>query len=736
MSFSYQFLQPIKDDLDHRFVVPCLYKCLSATAAHVPYCKFSPVLSLQTATGIKLSLTLPARAGQPAEKITYSYNAQGYLTQIADPLDGITNYAYTSVPTTTPTTPTTGAGQLASIDGPLTNDTMTFTYDEWSRTVGSAIGGVGSSVVVDAIGRVTQLNNALGQFNYAYVNATRRLNNVVAPNGMKTIMTYQTLAQDFRVASIRHETSAAARISEHSYQYSPQGRIDQWTQQADNATATVWSYGYDKVDQLTSARANSGTSTGALIKEYGWTFDGLGNRLSERLSTGTANAVGKSTYNDTNQLLSTAGGGRVQIKGQLDEAGTVTVNNIPAQVNPDKTFTADVDTQTGQNTFEVKATDLKGNIRTNQFRLDTTLNGAARTLAYDLNGNCTQDGATTYQWDAQNRLVKITTGTKVSDFTYDGAGRRVRIVEKDGATTLSDHRYVWLGSTIAERRNAAGDTVQIRYLGVGEVEGATKRYYTRDHLGSIREVVSQTGGVLARYDYSPFGERVRVGGSDATYVCSFGYTGHFQHIPTGMALTWFRAYVPGSGRWLNRDPIGERGGVNLYAYVGNNPLNYYDALGLTASGVCGDTGRVDLSDLNPPPPPPKPEDNSFIGALADVLWGMAASGPMGVRGGRGGRLNPPPKQVAPMLGANGVQTASKTIWKGNGKERIDVENPNPGQRPGQVHYQDNAGNKYLYDPVTKSFPGAGKDVNNLLNNSSFKNAIERGINQYLGGCGK
>ncbi|WP_186106155.1 hemagglutinin repeat-containing protein [Burkholderia gladioli] len=87
----------------------------------------------------------------------------------------------------------------------------------------------------------------------------------------------------------------------------------------------------------------------------------------------------------------------------------------------------------------------------------------------------------------------------------------------------------------------------------------------------------------------------------------------------------------------------------------------------------------------------------------------------------------------PMLGAGGAQFPSKTIWKGEGKERIDVENPNPGQRPGQIHYQDNQGNKYLYDPDTNSFPGAPNSVNKLLSNPSFSLAIQKGIIKYLGG---
>jgi len=85
-----------------------------------------------------------------------------------------------------------------------------------------------------------------------------------------------------------------------------------------------------------------------------------------------------------------------------------------------------------------------------------------------------------------------------------------------------------------------------------------------------------------------------------------------------------------------------------------------------------------------------------------------------------------------MLGANGVRVDSSTIWKGQGKERIDVENPNPGQRAGQLHYQDNKGNKYYYDPITQTFPYAPKSVNALLQNPLFKKAIDKGMTKYLG----
>nr|WP_212813401.1 hypothetical protein [Erwinia rhapontici] len=85
-----------------------------------------------------------------------------------------------------------------------------------------------------------------------------------------------------------------------------------------------------------------------------------------------------------------------------------------------------------------------------------------------------------------------------------------------------------------------------------------------------------------------------------------------------------------------------------------------------------------------------------------------------------------------MLGINGPTVPSKTLWMGKGKERIDVENPAPGKRAGQIHYQDNSNKKYYYDPVTQTFPEAPKNVNDKLKDPAFKSALDKGMTKYLG----
>jgi len=106
------------------------------------------------------------------------------------------------------------------------------------------------------------------------------------------------------------------------------------------------------------------------------------------------------------------------------------------------------------------------------------------------------------------------------------------------------------------------------------------RYYTRDHLGSIRELVNSSGTLLTRYSYDPYGRGTSTylsGSTDAT----FQYTGDYYHAASGLNLTKFRAYDPNTARWLSRDPKEENEELNLYEYVKNMPVDAIDPLGLS-----------------------------------------------------------------------------------------------------------------------------------------------------------
>jgi filamentous hemagglutinin len=77
-----------------------------------------------------------------------------------------------------------------------------------------------------------------------------------------------------------------------------------------------------------------------------------------------------------------------------------------------------------------------------------------------------------------------------------------------------------------------------------------------------------------------------------------------------------------------------------------------------------------------------------------------------------------------MLGENGAQFISKTVYQDE-TGHIDVENPAPGQRPGQIHFQDYQGNKYIYNPQANEFTNAPNSVNSALQKQSVQNAIQK-----------
>jgi RHS repeat-associated protein len=160
------------------------------------------------------------------------------------------------------------------------------------------------------------------------------------------------------------------------------------------------------------------------------------------------------------------------------------------------------------------------------------------------------------------------------------------MITRKGAGAAETRRFVWAGSRIAEEKDGQNNLVK-RYFrqGVQVVSGdkAGLYYYTRDHLGSIRELTDSTGAVRARYGYDLWGKRTKISGDiDA----DFGFTGYWE-LENGLKLTWYRTYSPGLGKWLSRDPIEEKGGLNLYAYVMDNSIINIDKDGLINASEIG-----------------------------------------------------------------------------------------------------------------------------------------------------
>jgi RHS repeat-associated protein len=402
---------------------------------------------------------------------------------------GVTVYSYYPITST----PSLGAGALASVNGPLPNDTITYGYDELGRAVSRAINGVGTAMSFDAAWRIASITNSLGSFAYAYDGSSARLVSRTLPNGQIQELSYGNLLQDFLFQRITHRIGATP-ISEFLYGHDvAANRIATWSQQAGAQAPSLHTFGYDAANQLLTATV---TNAGNLISTFIYSYDPAANRLTEQVSSSNYTA----TYNALNQI----------------------------------------------------STSTSGVTRTNE-------------------------------WDAQDRLVAVNIGNQRTEFTYDGLSRRVSIRHLTNGVEVTFRRFVWCDGEICEERNAAGSVTK-RFFPQGmKVEtgpNAGNYFYTRDHLGSIRELTDSAGNVRVRYAYDPYGRRTKLSGD---MEADFGFAGMFWSGQASLSLTRFRAYDAELGRWLSRDPLPEAEmlqGPNLYAYVGNNPNNLVDPLGL------------------------------------------------------------------------------------------------------------------------------------------------------------
>ena len=502
-----------------------------------------------------------------------------------------------------------------SIDGPWSDDTIGYAYNDALRTVTrTSPGGITQTTTANAAGQIASIANPLGTFTNTYSVLGGQLTNVThtgANAGFNTAFTYHGDSFDRALHTLTSSKSGGATISKHTYTYDTFGNIDSWKREAPlaNPTGLTRQFDskvyYDRAEQVSSVIHTPLAGSSVIESAQHYTYDAAGNIASRQVETpGATSIMVPYSHNSQNQLTSIGGSSGLRsmtVRGTTSESAQVKAKATPAgsawknaRMLDGNRFEAELDLATGPNTLDLQAKDGSNNTSSYTYSLNLASTTSTAPI-HDADGNMTSDGTgRTFQWDSQSRLTNITWAAgKSSAFKYNALGHRSSRIDTDGAIVTHYHS-LYEGIHLLDRRTGnatpSSSTIDRRYFNQGEQRrtGSTwaSYYYNRDHLGSIREVMNSGGSLAARYDYDPYGKRqTQYLSANYTGGCDLGYTGHITQ-PSSVSgqgeivLTLFRAFDPALGRWLSADPLGEAGGMNLYAYCYGNPLNLYDPDGM------------------------------------------------------------------------------------------------------------------------------------------------------------
>jgi len=559
---------------------------------------------------------------------TFTYDPNGNLLSVIDPLTHPVSLAYTQVGQPSSVTDalnhTTAfeydeVGNLIATVDPLGNRTLRF-YDAVSRLIAIVDGrGKGTQFTYDNLNRVTQIEDAINGITAFTYDPNGNLLTVTDAKNQTTTYTYDNMD--------RLATRKDALNRTESYQYDLAGNLTQFTDrknqvttfqydalnrrtQATYADATT-TFAYDTVGRLVKA---SDTAPGAGTIDFAYDildrltqettpqgtvayqYDVLGRRTQmtangQQPTTYQYDAASRLTrvaqgalfaqlgYDNANRRTSLSYSNDTTTSYAYDLASRLTgiTHNGPSGVIEALTYSYDaagnrVSLTRGNGTASLLPNAV-ANATYDAANEQTAFAGA--TLTYDQNGNLTNDGVNTYQWDARNRLMGVSGGATAA-FNYDALGRRTtKVVGSVTSQFLYDQHDI-----TAEIGGAAVGATYLRSLAIDEPfirqTSLGNEHYHGDALGSSLALSTTQGSVGTTYAYEPFGKTTITG----TSLNPFQFTGR-ENDGTGLYYYRARYFGPPQSRFISEDPIGFDGNdVNLFAYVHNNPMVLKDPSGL------------------------------------------------------------------------------------------------------------------------------------------------------------
>ena len=524
------------------------------------------------------------------EKITYQYDDADNVTKTTDAAGNVIDDVYDDNNRRTSRTITRATGFLGSTS-------ETFTYDGMGRMTKAEDNDYKVELTYGVLG----LSSMVYEEKQSYVGGTaytRTVKKTYDAMGNKITELYPAnLDLDYTWNDINRlstVTDGTNTIASYSYIGVRRKKVTL----GNGATASYSYTGFRSEIE----RIHHETSTPATILDLQYGYDDNHDRTYERY--GGTSASGDAFEYDKARRLTVAWMGSTDVTAPSSNSYT---KKVEYTLDDDGNRSSVKVTPYGQSATTTSYTD-------NNLNQYTKVGGTSR--SHDKNGNLTDDGTNTYEYDYKNQIVRVKqSSTTIAEYKYDALGRRV---EKDDQTNVERYIYsadetiqVFDGSDVFVRSFVFGAVIDevlmleqadvLDYDSDTNTTESTRSYYHRNALGSVMEITDANEAVAVSYRYDPYGAVTITRNSTTQSTDPLGnpwmYTGRFTDEETGLYYYRARYYSPETGRFLQRDPLGYAPGANLYSYVKVAPTRLVDPYGMQEMSLAEIQSAITHTDI-------------------------------------------------------------------------------------------------------------------------------------------